>query len=117
MAKDDYFTMVAKILVYLYRKLKHKTTLIVDEYLQPNTKDFPVQNDYFDYVLEQMVEQGLISGVTVTHAWGEGNPVMVEITNRIQITAAGIEYLRNNSTINKLIHEIPMAASIASLFE
>lgn len=115
MAKDDYYTIVAKILVYLYRRLKGETTQKVDEYLQPYTEDFPVKKDYFNYVLEQMVEQGFIDGVTVVKAWG-GDTVMVSITDKIRILPAGIDYLRENSTIRKIIQTIPMAAGIADLF-
>ena len=41
MAKDDYYTLVAKILVYLYKKYKQKE--IEKDYISPLTKDFSVK--------------------------------------------------------------------------
>lgn len=115
MAKDDYYVIVGRILVYLYQRLKKKTDKGI-EYLQPNTKDFPIDEEYFNYVIEHMVKQGLIEGVKVTRAWG-GDVVSTLVTESTRITPAGIDYLQDNSKIRKAISLIPQAASIMSLFE
>ncbi len=46
MAKDDYFVLVNKFLRYLYKCLKQG---ISPDWslLAPNTKDFPVHEEYF----------------------------------------------------------------------
>lgn len=43
MVKDDYYTIVAKILVYLYKKYKQKD--IEQDYITPMTKDFPIKEE------------------------------------------------------------------------
>lgn len=63
MAKDDYFTLVAKVLVYLYARLKGKEKTSPAQYLHPMSKDFPVSEDYFDYVLNEMMEHNYIAPV------------------------------------------------------
>ena len=49
MAKDDYFVLVNKFLRYLYKCLKQN---IAPDWnlLAPNTKDFPVHEEYFTYM-------------------------------------------------------------------
>ncbi|MCH3961453.1 MAG: hypothetical protein LKF53_02040 [Solobacterium sp.] len=46
MGKDDYDVIVCKILTYLYAVLKNCRKRN-DDYLQPMTKDFPIDADYF----------------------------------------------------------------------
>ena len=115
MAKDDYDTLVFKILAYLYKHLKGKTEDRPAEYIQANTKDFPVQEDYLSYVLVKMQDQALIERLEVTNIWGE-DPI-VKVTDQLRITPDGIHYLRDNSTMRKLAQLLPQAAAIASLFE
>ena len=43
MAKDDYTRIVCIILTYLYSWLRGKTEEQSEIYLQPMTKDFPVE--------------------------------------------------------------------------
>lgn len=114
MAKDDYFTLVAKVLVYLYARLKGKEKTPPAQYLHPMSKDFPVSEDYFDYVLNEMMEHNYIR-LDITKAWG-GEIVNKDIDN-IQITQEGIEYLKDNSTMRKLVNVIPMASEIYELFQ
>lgn len=115
MAKDEYYVLVCKILVYLYKRLKGKTKIKPEEYLLPLTKDFPIHEEYFLYVLEKMQEQGYIEKVVFIKVWGED--IIMADSSRIRITPRGIDYLRNDSVMNKLIHTIPEAADIISLFQ
>lgn len=115
MSKDDYHVIVCKILVYLYKRLKGKSKIPPEEYLVSKTKDFPIREDYLIYVLEKMQEQGLIERVSFTRAWGD-EIVMMNV-DKIRITPDGIEYLRENSVMKKLIYTLPEAASIISLFQ
>lgn len=54
MAKDDYYTLVAKILVYLYKKYKQKE--IEKDYISPLTKDFPVKDEQLMETVSMMIE-------------------------------------------------------------
>lgn len=114
MAKDDYDVIVAKILVYLYAKLKGKNKTPAVEFIHPLSEDFPISEGYLDYVLDEMAEQGFVR-MRQIKAWG-GDIVYRDIEG-IQITHQGIEYLRDNSAIRKIVDTIPMAAAIFELFQ
>ena len=114
MAKDDYFVIVAKILVYLYAKLKGKNKVPAVEYIHPLSKDFPISEDYLNMIIDEMAYHGYIK-INRFKAWG-GEVVLRDIDS-IRITQEGIEYLRDNSTMKKLADTIPMAASIYELFQ
>lgn len=53
MAKDDYFVLVNKLLRYLYKCLKQGIALDW-ELLAPGTKDFPIHEEYFAYMLSHL---------------------------------------------------------------
>ena len=114
MAKDDYYTIAGKILTYLYCRLKKKTDKPI-EYLAPNTKDFPIDEEYFQYVVKGLYEQEYIDGLLLVRTW-DGEIINLGISENIMITPAGIDYLRENSGIKKALDLIPMAAQIAELF-
>lgn len=114
MAKDDYYVIVAKILVYLYARIKGKNKISSTEYLHPLSEDFPIYEEYFNYVLDEMLAHGYIR-MNVIRAWGAG--VVMRDIDGIQITQEGIDFLRENSTIRKIVDTIPMAASIYELFQ
>lgn len=100
MAKDDYSRIVCIILTYLYARLRGRTEETPEQYLQPMTKDFPVEEEYFYFILEEMQRKGWISGLSFARAWG-GDLVSVNGIPRIRITGDGIQYLCENSTIRK----------------
>ncbi len=54
MAKDDYYTIVAKILVYLYKKYKQKD--IEQNYILPMTKNFPIYEEQHRIIKRSGVE-------------------------------------------------------------
>lgn len=114
MAKDDYDVIVCNILVYLYKRLKSKTDVTEEIFLQQGTKDLPISQEYLYYVLEHMLKDNLIEGCVLNRAWG-GDIINVNISD-IKITPNGIHYLRDNSVMNVIAKSIPGAASIASLF-
>lgn len=99
MAKDDYFVFVYKVLSYLYDCLKGKKVLDF-EYLTPLTKDFPIEEDYFNYIIENLYKEGYIDGVVLVPILGEVQN-KVKYTNSLQITPKGIEYLIDNSMMEK----------------
>lgn len=114
MAKDDYYVIVTKILVFLYKRLKTRDTRAVEEYILPMTDDFPIDEEYLRYVVEKLYERGYVERVMITRTWG-GNIIRVD-TSHMQITPEGIDYLRENSTIRKVAETLREAIPIASLF-
>lgn len=115
MAKDDYYVIVGKILLFLYRKLKGREGRNTLEYLVPNSKDFPIRSEYFDYVIRHMHKDGMLENVALT-AMPDGEPLTVYITEDTQITPKGIDYLQSNSRIAKVMEHIPEALEIVGQF-
>lgn len=113
MAKDDYYVLVARILVYLYARVKGKDKRKPEEFLIPMSDDFPVTKEYFEFVITEMERHGYIQ-IQIIKAWG-GKIVEMDIPG-IQITQEGIDYLIENSKVRKAAKLIPAAASIAELF-
>ena len=111
MAKDDYYTIVAKILVYLYKKYKQKD--IDHDYISPLTKDFPIKEEQLLETVSMMMEQGLVKG-NCTKAWA-GDIVMVDY-NSLKITPTGIDYLQDNSKVRKICETLAEAKAIWELF-
>lgn len=115
MAKDDYYTIVTKILVYLYNRLKGKTGVKPENYLIPLTEDFPINEEYFDYVMRHMIKQGLIEGLRIRDI--EGKALITGSMENVAITPAGIDFMIDNSKVRKIAAAIPQAAAIMSLFD
>ena len=61
-----------------------------------------------------MVNQGFVERVLITRAWG-GDIVLMDIS-KMRITPAGIDYLRENSVIRKIVEYLPEARTIWELF-
>lgn len=114
MAKNDYFVIVGKILTFLYLRLKGETDKGI-EYLSPNTEDFPISKEYFNYAIEHMYNEGLIENLNTVKT-PSGKLLDLSINEGTQITPRGIAYLQDNSNIRKVLQMVPMAATIADLF-
>ena len=112
MAKDDYDVLVFKILTYLYRKLKNGYEN--ETYLFPLTDDFPVNEEYFLSILEDLENKKYIKDLKLQRAWG-GYIISYDLS-RLKITGDGIEYLKDNSKMKKLINTIKEARAIMSLW-
>lgn len=99
MAKDDYFVLVYRILDYLYDCIRGRKKLEL-EYLQPMTEDFPIEADYFSYIMENMCKSGYIEGIVLLPIIG--SPQMkIKYTHGLRITPAGIAYLQDNSAMSR----------------
>ena len=98
MAKDDYFVLVYRILTYLYYCLKEGIKPDM-EYLTYNTKYFPICESYWKYIIENMFADGYISGVAVGKGLNRGVGKIKVID--MKITPRGIEYLEDNSNMQK----------------
>lgn len=112
MAKDDYYVIVSRILIQLYKKLKDKK--IEEDYFMPMSKQFPISDNYLQEVFSMLEENKYIKG-NICRAWG-GDIVYIDYDS-FKITEKGIDYLKNNSTIRKICDTLSEAASIYSLFQ
>lgn len=113
MAKDNYYTIVAKILIYLYARIKGKDKRRPEEYLLAGTNEFSITEEYFNFVLSEMQRHNYIQ-LQINRAWG-GDIVNMDISG-IQITQEGIDYLSENSKIRKAVEAIPAAAAVLEIF-
>lgn len=98
MAKDDYFVLVYKILAYLYTILKegrHPDP----QMLRHDSRLLGVNELYWAYIMENLQEQGYITGLTITTPWG-GDKIISSL-EYCQITPNGIEYLFENDLLAK----------------
>lgn len=111
MADNDYYTIVAKILVFLYRKYMGLTNS--EEKIEPRTSNYPIAESQLWETIGMLEEQKFIKGIVVRD-WGD------EITmisyDSLKITPQGVDYLRENSTIRKVCETLKEAAQIRSLF-
>lgn len=98
MARDDYHVIVYQILAYLYQQLK-KGLDVDPKKLEHNSNFLSINMKYWQYIMISLLEEGYIKGIVVE----ETIDGMLEIYNlgECQITPKGIEYLTDNSTINK----------------
>lgn len=111
MGKTDYYTIAAKILVYLYKK--YKRMKVEEDYLFPSTKDFPISEGQLTETIGMMQEQGFLTG-NIVRAWG-GDIVVLDYQS-LKITPMGIDYLQDNSKIRKICETLREAKTIWELF-
>ena len=112
MSKDDYFVLVYKLLQYLYRCLKQGVPADW-ELLSPNSKDFPVNQEYFSYLLSHLLADGYIEGIAEIQK--AGSPVKFKETDGLRITPNGIAYLQENSIMKKAEKLLGPAGEIADM--
>ena len=111
MAKDDYFVLVYKLLRYLYRCLKENIPASW-EVIAPNTKDFPIGQEYFAYLLSHLLADGYIEGIVEVKKIG--GPVQLKETGGLAITPKGIAYLEENSMMKRAAEFLGPAGEIAN---
>lgn len=101
MAKDDYHVIVYQILSYLYQQLKSGEP--VSEDMLSCKALFGINEKYRGYILENLLNDGYIAGILVKESKyisGETNLLFLNL-DECQITPKGIEYLMDNSFLNK----------------
>ena len=99
MAKDDYEVIVYQILAYLYQCLK-KDMDIDKQYLDPQGEMLNINTKYWQFIIYNLVKDELIEGVVLNKVWGEKYPLIEELEN-MNITPKGIQFLTDNSFIQK----------------
>lgn len=95
MAKNDYYVIAYRILIYLYECLKCGEE--VDKNII-SAEALHIVPSYWDYIIIHLYEDGYIEGVKVISALGGK---CVRIQPELQITPKGIEFLQENSTMSK----------------
>lgn len=98
MARDDYYVIVYKILAYLYTQLKNGDAVDA-EMLRADGRLFQINEKYWNYIMKSMMKQELIAGLTISGAWGR--EVVISDLECAEITPVGIEYLLDNSLLEK----------------
>lgn len=96
MAKDDYFVIVYKILAYLYMQLKSGQPVDA-AMLAAHGRLFDINETYHAYIVSSLLDEGYIAGVR-TKAWG--GEEFLDLS-QCQITPHGIEYIFENSLLEK----------------
>ena len=99
MAKNDYFPVVFRILAYLYACLKAGEAPDI-EYLKPDSEALLIYPAYWEYIMRHLLEDGYLEGVKLIPVAGRELPA-VKLTPAVMITPKGIEFLQENSMMNK----------------
>ena len=102
MARDDYFTIVYKILGYLYECLK-KGIEPDPEKIGPETEWYSINQRYWLYIMKHMIDGGYIEGAEY-RSYADGDEIIH--LERASITPEGIEYLLDNRMIKKVVNAI-----------
>ncbi len=105
MAKNDYFVIACRILVYLYACLKSDEDVDTEE-ISPEKLN--INPKYWLYVIEHLQKDGYVEGVYIGKLLGAMPSVKLE-----EITPKGIEYLQENSTMKKAIDFLKTLKDIA----
>lgn len=112
MAKDDYFVIACKVLAYYYACLRGEA-VFNEAVLEKLTDRENIPEQYWWYILRNLTEEGYLSGITFTKAWGNVFVPADDLQDG-QITPKGIAYLHDNSTMAKAKELILSAASPAA---
>lgn len=101
MAKDDYHFLVFKILTYLYGCMQCKFPFEKIVFLKRIISDNDVAEEYVTRILQDMQEDGLIKGLVFKKTWGN-EYLLVNDYEDMKITPKGIQYLHENSMMEKV---------------
>ena len=99
MAKDDYFVIAYKILAYLYANLKACEELDV-KMIMHDSSYINIGESYWCYIIEHLLKDGYIEGVGIKT--GFDGFVYISNLNKIMITPLGIEFLKDESKVQKV---------------
>lgn len=109
MAKDDYFVLVYKILRHLYDCLKDGYEVNWNE-LKPGTRQFPIGEEYWNYIWRNLITEGYVEGASVVPILG--SDPKPRLTENLKITPKGIEYLEENSMMKKVFEGLKSAKDL-----
>ena len=95
MAQNDFFPIVYRILAALYKNLKEDKENQKDLF---NHELYDVKKKFFDYILKYIVDEEFVD---TTYYKPQDNKIEFFDLSNMQITPKGIEYLNENSVMNK----------------
>jgi hypothetical protein len=99
-ARDDFFVVMFKVLTYLYGCLKGKIVFQKDIFLKTIGNEH-LADGVLDRYLEMISDNGYIRGLEFVQAWC-GETIRTGDYSNMQITMEGIQYLQENSTMQKI---------------
>lgn len=99
MARDDYYVVVYQILAYLYDKLKKGEDVDPKQISHNEGNLIHINKRYWTYIMVNLEKYNLIEGLHIITPDG-CEPIICKL-EQCQITPLGIEFLTENSTINK----------------
>ena len=106
MAKNDYYVIVYRVLMYLYNCLRQDEVVdmqkLTPEYLHINQR-------YFEHIFDTLNDEGLI----LNKAYYE-DMLGKHLESDIMISPKGISFLHENSTIDKVKKSVKEIAVIIS---
>lgn len=103
MEKDDYFVMAYRVLHFLYECFKVGEKAEV-EWFGPQA--LGINNGYWVNLLESLTKEGYITGIVFPRAIGSiRNAKVIDA----RITQKGIEFLQENSSIQKAMQFLKSA--------
>ena len=114
MAKDDYHFVVFQILSYLYQCLKNGER-VNPKNLERNNKYFQINENYWKYIMFHLYDMGYIEGIGLVELDGMEYPLPVQLED-CRITPSGIEYVCENSTMQKVKKFIKSSVEIVTQF-
>lgn len=102
MAKDDYHVIVYQILSYLYQQLKRGYSADPD-CLRNEGELFSIPEKYWEYIIYNLVKEELIYGIKIKERRYVDGETAIDFSGleNAQITPKGIEYLTDNSFMEK----------------
>lgn len=98
MEKDDMEVIIYKILAYLYACMKFDRKPDITEYGWSSAL-MDIQKGYWCRIIDILVTEGFIDGFAVFHT---KDGIQIQTDPPIGITIKGRDYLRDNSTMQKV---------------
>ncbi len=94
MPRDDYFAIAYKTLDYLYSCMRRGVVPEL-EHIAYDSKAISINRTYWEDIIRNLAEDGLISGVAISRI------TQKLLIMDLRITPKGIQYLEENSMMQK----------------
>lgn len=107
MSQDDMHVVMYKILAYLYSCMKNGEQPVYKHYCH-NGDVLNIPEQYWCQIIKQLVDHGYVDGFVVVTAWGGD---LIVKANNPTITIEGVDFLQNNSTMQKALNVLKEAKS------
>lgn len=98
MAQNDMEVIMYKILRYLYECMKTGKRPELPEYSW-ESKLFTIPKEYWCQIIEILIDEGLVKGFRATITKGG---TIIQLTDQVKITYAGVCFLHENSAMQKV---------------